>query len=170
MLQSLRNLDRTPAQPCNPEKHLPSAVIAGCDYHPMAIVTPCPGSQKHLETQQAVCNRACICSCSSSSPQFSLWTTLSFLSQLIFWYLAGHFVTLYCQPSSPLPKPQTLSCLQRELQAQPNVNNHSMQRERQMVNTGCLLPGGQHHPAWLSSRGFSGLDPGAGPGKTSLGV
>lgn len=50
-------------------------------------------------------------------------------------HFLGYFVTFYCQPSSPSRKPQTLSCLHAELQAKPNVNNHSMRCERRIQNT-----------------------------------
>lgn len=46
----LPTLDRL-AQPCNPEKRLPSTEIAHCYYHPMATVTPGPGSRQYLKTQ-----------------------------------------------------------------------------------------------------------------------
>lgn len=146
----------------------------------MAIVTPCPGSWRDVKTQRLRRKskkslRPCL-----YLLLFVLFPSVFFLNNLLlpqpacFQHLVGHFDTLCCQPSSPSPKPQTLSCLQRELQAQPNVNNHSMQCERRIQNTCCLLPGGQHHPSRPFSCGISGPDPrqpagrsGARQGETS---
>lgn len=50
-IQPLQTPDR-PAQPRNPEKHLAgTAAIARCCCHPLATVTPCPGSRRYLKAQ-----------------------------------------------------------------------------------------------------------------------
>lgn len=146
----------------------------------MAIVTPCPGSRRDVKTQRLRRKSKKFATVPVPAPVCPL--PLGFLSKQpppssasLFSALSGPlFDTLCCQPSSPSPKPQTLSCLQRELQAQPNVNNHSMQRERRIQNTCRLLPGGQHHPSRPFSCGISGPHPrqpagysGARQGETS---